>query len=161
MPALFAAVAVINIATIDYRSPQAKLLPLVLVGCLFVGFAEELATRGLLVVGLRQGGSGELAVWLITSVLFSLLHAMNALFGQSVQATLTQLATAFFAGTALYVTLMTTGTLIVGMVLHALWDFGTLGILATDAKQTTPAGVLALVTFAAALASVWFVIAAA
>ena len=102
-----------------------------------------------------------MAVWLITSVLFSLLHAMNALFGQSVQATLTQLATAFFAGTAMYVTLMTTGTLIVGMVLHALWDFGTLGIVATDAKQKTPAGVLALVTFAAALASVWFVIAAA
>ena len=70
-------------------------------------------------------------------------------------------ASTFFAGTALYVTLMTTGTLIVGMVLHALWDFGTLGILATDAKQRTPAGVLALVTFAAALASVWFVIAAA
>ena len=37
VPALFAAVAVINIATIDYRSPQAKLLPLVLVGCLCVG----------------------------------------------------------------------------------------------------------------------------
>jgi len=161
VPALFAAVAVINIATIDFRSPQAKLLPLVLVGCLCVGFAEELATRGLLVVGLREGGSGELAVWLVTSVLFSLLHAMNALFGQSGRATLAQLASTFFAGTALYVTLMTTGTLIVGMVLHALWDFGTLGILATGAKQKTPAGVLALVTFVAALVSVFFVVAAA
>ena len=160
VPALFAAVAVINIATIDYRSPQAKLLPLVLVGCLFVGFAEELATRGLLVVGLREGGSTEVAVWLISSVLFSLLHAMNALFGQSGRATLTQLVSAFLAGTALYVTLMTTGTLIVGMVLHAVWDFGTLGILATGAKQKTPAGVLALVTFVAALASVWFVVGA-
>ena len=161
VPALFAAVAVINIATIDYRSPQATLLPLVLVGCLLVGFAEELATRGLLVVGLREGGSGELAVWLISSVLFSLLHAMNALFGQSGRATLAQLASTFFAGTALYVALMTTGTLIVGMVLHALWDVGTLGILATGAKQKTPAGVLALLTFVAALVSVFFVVAAA
>ena len=160
VPALFAAVAVINIATIDYRSPQATLLPLVFVGCLLVGFAEELATRGLLVVGLREGGSTEVAVWLISSVLFSLLHAMNALFGQSGRATLTQLVSALLAGTALYVTLMTTGTLIVGMVLHAVWDFGTLGILATGAKQKTPAGVLALVTFVAALASVWFVVGA-
>ncbi len=160
VPALFAAVAVINTATIDYRSPQAKLLPLVLLGCLLVGFAEELATRGLLVVGLREGGSAEWVVWLVSSVLFSLLHAMNALFGQSVQTTLTQLVMAFLAGTALYVTLMTTGTLIVGMVLHALWDFGTLGILATGAKQKPAAGVLALATFVAALASVWFVLGA-
>ena len=159
VPTLFAAVAVINIATIDYRSPQARLLPLVLVGCLLVGFAEELATRGVLVVGLREGGSAELVVWLVSSVLFSLLHAMNALFGQSGRATLVQLASAFVAGTALYVTLMSTGTLIVAMILHALWDFGTLGILATGAKKT-PAGVLALVTFVAALVSVWFVIGA-
>ena len=54
VPALFAAVAVINIATIDYRSPQATLLPLVFVGCLLVGFAEELATRGLLGGGLAR-----------------------------------------------------------------------------------------------------------
>jgi hypothetical protein len=85
---------------------------------------------------------------------------MNALFGQSVRATAAQLASSFVAGTALYITLMTTGTLIVGMVLHALWDFGTLGILATDAKQWTSAGVLGLITFTAALASVGFVIAA-
>ena len=101
------------------------------------------------------------AVWLISSVLFSLLHAMNALFGQSGRATLTQLVSALLAGTALYVTLMTTGTLIVAMVLHALWDIGTLGILATGAKQKTPAGVLGLLTFLAALVSVLFVIAAA
>jgi membrane protease YdiL (CAAX protease family) len=160
VPALFAVVAVVNIVKIDIHSPNANLLPLVLAGCLLVGFAEELATRGLLVVGLREGGSGELAVWLISSALFSLLHAMNALFGQSVRATAAQLASSFVAGTALYITLMTTGTLIVGMVLHALWDFGTLGILATDAKQWTSAGVLGLITFTAALASVGFVIAA-
>jgi len=68
--------------------------------------------------------------------------------------------TASFAGTALYVILMTTGTLIVGMVLHALWDIGTLGILASGATQKPPAGVLVLVTFVAALASVWFVVGA-
>jgi membrane protease YdiL (CAAX protease family) len=159
VPALFAVVAAVNIATIDFQSPNTRLLPLVLAGCLLVGFAEELATRGLLVVGLREGGSGEQAVWLISSVLFSLLHAMNALFGQSARTTAAQLVSTFVAGTALYVTLMTTGTLIVGMVLHAMWDFGTLGIQSTGSKQKPLAGVLALVMFATALVSVWFVIA--
>ena len=45
---------------------------------------------------------------------------------------------------------MTTGSLIVAMVLHALWDFGTLGILATDRQQKPLAGMLALAIFAVA-----------
>ena len=161
VPVLFGLVAVVNIASIDFRSPKVGLLPLILAGTLLVGFSEELATRGLPVVGFREGGAPEVAVWLVTSVLFALLHGMNALFGQSIRATLVQVAMAFLAGTALYVTLMATGTLIVGMVLHALWDFGTMGILATEAKQRPWAGVLGLTTFAAALVSVWFVVTAA
>jgi hypothetical protein len=37
------------------------------------------------------------------------------------------------------------------------WDFGTLGVLATDAKQKPFAGVLTLATFVVALTSAWFV----
>jgi uncharacterized protein len=158
VPALFGLVALLNIATIDVRSPKARLLPLLLVGTLLVGFAEELVTRGLLVVGLREGGANELVVWLVTSVLFALLHGINALFGQSGKATITQTVAAFFAGTVLYVTLMSTGTLIVGMVLHALWDFGTLGIMATDREQKPVAGILAMLTFLAGIVGVWFVV---
>ena len=54
---------------------------------------------------------------------------------------------AFFAGSALYVTVMSTGSLLVAMVLHALWDFGTLGILATERQQKPLAGVLAFAMF--------------
>ena len=160
VPILFAVVALVNIASVDYTAPQAKYLPLLLVGTLLVGFSEEMATRGLLVVGLREGGSGEMAVWLITSVLFALLHGMNAFFGQSRQATAVQIVMAFLAGTALYITLMVTGTLLVGIVLHALWDFGSLGILATQSKQKPFAGVLSLITLLTALVAVWFVVAA-
>jgi membrane protease YdiL (CAAX protease family) len=145
---------------LDWRSAKARLLPLLLVGTLVVGFAEELATRGQLAVGLREAGSPEVAVWLVTSVLFALLHGMNVLFGQSGKATITQVVAAFFAGTVLYVTLMTTGSLIVAMVLHALWDFGTLGILATDRQQRPIAGILALVTFVVAAGAVGFVLVA-
>jgi membrane protease YdiL (CAAX protease family) len=158
VPALFGLVALLTIAAIDFRSPKARLLPLILVGTLLVGFAEELVSRGLLVVGLRDGGSSEWVVWVVTSALFALLHAMNALFGQSMRTTVVQIVAAFAAGTALYVTLMSTGTLIAGMLLHAAWDFGTLGILATDSKQKPLAGVLSLATFVVALGSVWFVV---
>jgi membrane protease YdiL (CAAX protease family) len=158
-PALFGLVALINIATIDFRSPKARLLPLILVGTLLVGFAEELATRGLPVVGLRESGFSEWQVWLITSVLFALLHGMNAFFGQSVQTTLVQIVMSFLAGTVLYVTRMTVGTLLVAMLLHALWDFGTLGIQATDAKQKPLAGILGLLTLLAGLVCVGFVVA--
>jgi membrane protease YdiL (CAAX protease family) len=160
VPVLFGLVALINIGSIDFRAPQARLLPLLLVGTLLVGFAEELVTRGLLVVGLRDGGANEWVVWLVTSILFGLLHAMNALFGQSVKVTVTQIVAAFAAGTVLYVSLMVTGTLIVGMILHALWDFGTLGILATERQQKPVAGLLAMLTFVAGLVAVGFVITA-
>ena len=161
VPVLLGLIALVNIASIDFRSPQARLVPWILVGTLIVGFAEELVTRGTLVVGLRDGGVGEVWVWLITSALFALLHAMNALFGQSTQKTLVQVVMTFFAGTAFYVTLMTTGSLVVGMVLHALWDLGALGITATNGRQRPVAGAAMLVTFALALVAVWFVISAA
>ena len=161
VPLLFAVVAVLNIASIDWRSAKARLLPLLLVGTALVGFAEELASRGQLAVGLRESGASEVTVWLVTSILFALLHGMNVLFGQSGRTTLTQIVAAFFAGTVLYITLMTTGSLIVAMVLHALWDFGALGILATDRQQKPIAGILALVTFLVAAGTVGFVLAAA
>lgn len=161
IPALVAVVALLTIGTIDFRSPAASRLPLILVGTLLVGFAEELASRGVLLVGLREGGANEWVVWLVTSALFALLHGMNALFGQSVQLTMTQILMAFAAGTAFYISLMTTGTLLVPMLLHALWDFGTLGHLATDSPQKPAVGLLGLGTFALALVAVGFVIVAA
>ncbi|MDD2859022.1 MAG: CPBP family intramembrane metalloprotease, partial [Candidatus Nanopelagicales bacterium] len=158
VPAIMAVVVVANIVTIDFRSPKADVIPFLVIGTLLVGFSEELLSRGLLVVGLRQGGASELVVWLATSTLFALLHAMNALFGQSVKMTVTQIVFAFVAGTAFYVTFMTTGSLLVAMILHALWDLGALGIKATGAQQKPAIGLLAFGSYAAALVSVWFVI---
>lgn len=159
VPVLFGLVALLNIASIDFRAPKAKLLPFILIGALLVGFAEELVTRGILVVGFRQAGWSELAVWLGSAVLFGLLHAINVLFGQSGKTTIIQIVLSFVAGTALFITLVSSGTLIVGMALHALWDFGTLGVQATSGKQRKVTGVLALATYVAALVSVWFVLA--
>ncbi len=47
----------------------------------------------------------------------------QAFFGQSVSSTLQQVVFAFAVGLMYYVTRRLTGTLIVTMGLHAIWDF--------------------------------------
>ncbi len=105
---------------------------------LVIGAAEELLARGVLVVGAQEAGWPLLAVWLSSTGLFALLHAVNALFGLPPQAMLVQLVMSFLGGTAFFVTLMTTGSLLTGVVLHALWDFATLGQQATGRTPGRP-----------------------
>jgi membrane protease YdiL (CAAX protease family) len=85
-------------------------------------------------------------------VLFALLHAMNGLFGPGWGATGLQVFLAFLGGTAFFVTLMATGSLALCMLLHAAWDFGSLGQLATERRPRPPQAVLVAVTWVAALA---------
>jgi uncharacterized protein len=92
------------------------------IGTLFVGFSEELLTRGLAIVGGR-GSMHEKWVWVFSGAIFALLHVPNAFFGQSVKDTAQQVVFAFAIGLAYYVTRRISGTLIVTMVLHALWDY--------------------------------------
>jgi membrane protease YdiL (CAAX protease family) len=105
-------------------------------GCLLVGFSEEILTRGTGLVGLR-GRFGEPLSWFFSCLLFGLIHALNALFGQSVGATLQQVLFAFLAGSVLYVTRRVAGTLVVCMLLHAWIDFTTFafGDAAVDAES--------------------------
>ncbi|MGZ4632430.1 MAG: CPBP family intramembrane glutamic endopeptidase [Actinomycetes bacterium] len=131
IPALLAVTVIAGMASIDFGSTDAEILPLIALGCLFVGFSEELLTRGLMLVGLR-GSLRESWVWFLSSLSFGLLHGLNAFYGQSVKATAGQIGFAFAMGTAFYVTRRVIGALLVTMVIHALWDFGTLGTDATD-----------------------------
>jgi membrane protease YdiL (CAAX protease family) len=94
------------------------------IGTLFVGFSEELVTRGLAIVGGR-GSMHEKWVWVFSGAIFAALHVPNALFGQDVGPTLQQVVFAFAVGLTYYVTRRIAGTLIVTMALHALWDFST------------------------------------
>jgi uncharacterized protein len=92
------------------------------IGTLFVGFSEELLTRGLAIVGAR-GAMHEKWVWVFSGAIFAVLHAPNALFGQSVPGTVQQMFFAFGVGLTYYVVRRLSGTLIVTMVLHAIWDY--------------------------------------
>jgi membrane protease YdiL (CAAX protease family) len=93
-------------------------------GCLFVGFSEEMLTRGIAIVGAR-GTMHEKWVWVFSGVIFGFLHMPNAFFGQSVGSTAFQMVFAFAVGMTYYVTRRIGGALIITMGLHAIWDFST------------------------------------
>lgn len=103
---------------------------------LLVGFGEEMLARGTGLVGLR-GGLGEPAAWFCSCLLFGLIHALNAFFGQDLGPTVQQIGFAFLAGSVLYVTRRVAGTLVVCMLLHAWIDFTTLAFseAAVDAES--------------------------
>jgi uncharacterized protein len=93
------------------------------IGTAMVGFSEEITYRGLAVVGFR-GGYSEVKVWLFASILFGLLHGANLFLGQGAGPTIRQVIFAFVLGSVFYAIRRITGTIIIPMVIHALWDFG-------------------------------------
>ncbi|WP_235480265.1 CPBP family intramembrane glutamic endopeptidase [Leifsonia sp. Leaf264] len=126
VPALMAVALLINLASTDWGSYDAGFFAASIV-LILVGFTEEMANRGLLVVGLRSK-LGEGWVWFISSALFAVMHLTNVFTGQGLAPTLQQVGLAFLGGTVFYILRRTTGTLIWAMVLHGLWDFSTFAV---------------------------------
>ncbi|MGN6241174.1 MAG: CPBP family intramembrane glutamic endopeptidase [Cellulosimicrobium cellulans] len=126
---------------------------------LCVGFAEEVLTRGVAVTMLRRAGYGEKAVMVLSSVLFALLHAGNALSGQDVLTVGTTIVFAFGFGTMMYLSMRVTGSIVPAILLHAATDPTTM--LATGGVDThgTSAGSESLIALAGAF-NVVFVVAA-
>ena len=123
VPGLLLVGAVMNIASTKWGDIDGvgTYVLWVVIGVALVGFSEEMAMRGLAIVGAR-GSMHEKWVWAFSGLLFGLLHVPNAFFGQSGKDTVQQVFFAFAVGLAYYVTRRITGTLVVTMVLHALWD---------------------------------------
>lgn len=92
-------------------------------GLLMVGFSEEMVGRGLALTGARSGGS-EMRAWLTSLILFGALHGVNAVLGQDIGPTISQMGTAFIFGAIMYAVRGVTGTVIVGMAILAIFDFG-------------------------------------
>jgi membrane protease YdiL (CAAX protease family) len=118
-----------------------RALPMVLVylvGCLLIGFGEELYFRGLFRVAVR-GHHGELTALLITSIAFGLAHTAGYLIN-GVPLPATALAVAFLAmdGAIFYGALRATGTLWVPILLHGLGDFARFLQQGGDDQSTTP-----------------------
>jgi len=150
IPAFIAAAVLAGLVTVDWGAKGSSLIVWILVGTLFVGIAEEMLTRGLLLVAFR-GGMGEVGVWFWTSLVFGALHGLNILFGQSVGATLGQIVFAFVIGSALYASRRATGVLFVPIVLHWLWDFSTFMADSGEGAASTAAGLQAIVAYGAVI----------
>ena len=113
---------ILRFLTIDYSAAGLEFVLTWLLAGLFIGFAEEVLTRGYVVRIMRKAGHPEIAVALVSAALFALLHATNLLTGQAIVPTLLQLVYTFFFGICMYLALRVTGTLIAPILLHASTD---------------------------------------
>lgn len=156
VPLLLTVLVLLNLLGTDWGAYDVGFFAASLV-LLLVGFTEEIATRGLLVVGLRSR-LGEGWVWFLSSLAFGLMHLVNLVDGQALGQTLFQAFSAFLFGTALYILRRVTGTLVWAMVLHALWDFSVFAVGRGEPSALAHLGGLELVVGLLGLVAVIWVI---
>ncbi len=150
-PVLVLVVCVVRLPLVDWTALPPHYFLLLAAGVLFVGVFEELLARGTLLVGLRRR-LPEVGVWALSCVLFGLLHLLNALAGAGIAPTLIQVVFAASFGSTLYVARRLTGSLVAPMLLHAFWNFGSIGFSATvdpsDRERLLLLGLVGLFSFA-------------
>jgi len=140
LPLTWLGVSVFALFNVNFSSYSPVEILLVLVAALVIGVNEEVVTRGILLVGLRNSRIAEWISWLITMAVFSLLHLVNVLGGG---ANLFLLLVVVTGGTILYVSRRVFNNLLAPIALHALYDtafFLLTGIYITG--ETLPGQVL-------------------
>jgi hypothetical protein len=115
-PLTWFGVTLFALTNVDYSSYSFNVILLVLMASLAIGVNEELVTRGILLIGLRNSGVAEWKAWLITVVVFSLLHMVNVLGGEG-KVVIFYVIT---VGTLLYVARRVFNNLLVPIEMHAL-----------------------------------------
>jgi membrane protease YdiL (CAAX protease family) len=123
-------VALLRFPLIDWGHQPASYFLLLAPATLLVGVFEELLARGMLIAGLRRR-LPEFWVWLLSSLIFGMLHLLNILAGQAVGTTILQVVFAASFGSALYIARRLTRTIVTPIIMHAVWDFGALAFVAT------------------------------
>ncbi|MGY4858697.1 CPBP family intramembrane glutamic endopeptidase [Cryobacterium sp. AP23] len=133
---------ILRFATIDYSEAGFDVVAAWLLAGLFIGFAEEVLTRGFVVNMLRTAGFREVSVAAISAAIFSGLHAGNLLSGQPLFTTVLQLVYTFAFGVCMYLALRVTGNLIAPILLHASTDPSVFlqGMYPVDSPLATIAG---------------------
>lgn len=121
--AVVLAINISSLLSIDYGKAGFVLVATWLLAGLFVGFAEEVLTRGFVVNLMRKAGHGEIAVALVSAGVFAALHIGNVFTSdQGAAATALQVVYTFFFGVCMYLALRVTGTLWGPILLHASTD---------------------------------------
>lgn len=149
-PALILLVCLLRLPFIGWTALPVRYFLLLALGVLFVGVFEELLARGVLLVGLRRR-LPELWVWIVSCVLFGLLHLLNALAGAGIGPTLIQVLFAASFGSTLYLARRLSGNLLLPVLLHAFWDFGSIALSATTLRaegNLVWIGLIGLLSFA-------------
>ncbi|BDZ65416.1 CPBP family intramembrane glutamic endopeptidase [Agromyces mangrovi Wang et al. 2018] len=106
----------------DYSQYSVAVIATVFLTGAFVGFSEELLTRGVVVVLLRRAGHNEWVVAFLSALFFAALHSVNFFTGQDPQTVLGTLFYTFCFGLMMYLVMRVTGSIVWAMVLHALTD---------------------------------------
>jgi membrane protease YdiL (CAAX protease family) len=109
VPAIMAAVAILNLVFGEFSRVTMTMWILVARGQLFIALRSRF---------------GEVGVWFLSTSLFSLLHLPNFFFGIGSLAFL-QVVIQFGLGSVYYLAFRSTGSLVPAMLLHGLWDFST------------------------------------
>lgn len=117
----FTLCVVVRGAGIAYDEVDPGLLAAVLCLGVLVGLSEELLFRGIFLRCMRHSGMSEGAAALWTATAFGLFHLPNVLLGTGVVG-LTQVLLAGLSGIALYYFRVASGTIVVAMVMHGLFD---------------------------------------
>ncbi len=111
-------VVVVALSQVNYSAFTMSDFVKVIVLAIAIGINEELATRGILLVGLRNGGLAEWKVFALTLLLFSLLHLVNLVMGGS----FIYLLIVTTGGVVYYVTRRVFNSLWPAIGIHALHD---------------------------------------
>lgn len=149
----------LKVAGTDWSRYTPSLVLSLLFFGLCVGFAEELLTRGFAVEFLDRHGYSERAVFVLSSLVFGLIHLQNLLGGGNPLLVFATVGYAMGFGAMMFLALRVSRWLIVPMLLHALTDPTTLMAVGglNDAHALAPAGSHALVTVASLFNFVYIV----
>lgn len=143
------AVVPVGIAVIAtmFAVPLTSVLLTTVLSALLVGIGEEIVFRhvffGALLRQSAAKGKTMTAAILTSALVFSVVHAVNILDGQSVSRVITQLGPIFLLGILFAGLYLQTRSILSLIVLHWLWD--SLALIAPTVSFLTP--ILAVLTF--------------
>jgi membrane protease YdiL (CAAX protease family) len=119
---LFVAAIAMRLAFIRWADVPVEFLLVASAVAVGVGFAEEMALRGIFLRGMRTNGRSEGAAVLWTCIAFGLLHIPNIFLGTGLPGIL-QLVMAALTGFVLYLMRRRFGWIVPAMIAHGAWDF--------------------------------------
>ncbi len=118
---LFVGTILLRLVFIQWGDVPVDLLLVVIAVGIGVGFAEEMALRGVFLRGMRTSGRSEGMAVLWTTIAFGLLHIPNIFLGTGTLGII-QLLLAALTGFVLYLFRRRFAWIVPAMIAHGIWD---------------------------------------